>query len=122
MHESGSADHPAAVRFGDALMPETDAQDGNLGPEAQDDFFADARFAWRARAGGNADVLWRQACNFIQRDFVVSLDEKLTPKLTEILREIVGERVVIVDQEQHGVWKSATTLGFALKVVRQPMT
>ena len=101
MHESGSADHLSAVRFGDALMSETDAQDRNLGPESQDDFFADARFARRARSGRNADVLRRQVCNFIQRDLVVSLDEKFTSKLAEILHEIVGERVVVIDQEQH---------------------
>src|SRR5213078_2306198 len=96
------ADYFSAVRFRDALMSETDAQDWNLSPESQDDFFADPRFPWRARAGGNADVLRRQICNFIQRDFVVSLDEKFTSKFAEILREIVGERVVVIDQEQHG--------------------
>src|SRR5213080_3096866 len=57
MHETGSADHLSAIGFRDALMSETDAQDWNLGPESQDDFFADPRFPWRARAGGNADVL-----------------------------------------------------------------
>jgi len=59
MHESGSTDHLSAIRLCDALMTETDAQDWNLGAESQDDFFADARFAWRARPGGNADVLRR---------------------------------------------------------------
>src|SRR5438105_15879866 len=99
MHETGSADDISAIGLCDALMTETDAQDWNLGPESQDDFFADSRFAWRARAGRNADVLRRLVCNFIQRDFIVSFDQKFTSKLAEILREIVGERVVVIDQE-----------------------
>ena len=102
MHNAGSADHLSAIGLCDGLMTETDAQDWNLWPEPQDDFFADSRFAWRARAGGNADILWRQVCNFTQRDFIVSFDEKLTSKLAEILREIVGEGVVVIDQKQHG--------------------
>jgi len=59
MHNAGSADHLSAIGLCDALMTETDAQDWNIGPESQDDFFADPRFAWRARAGGNADLLRR---------------------------------------------------------------
>lgn len=59
MHQAGSADHISAVRFGDALMSEANAQDGNFGAEALDDFFADARFARRARPRRNTDMLRR---------------------------------------------------------------
>ncbi len=57
VHEPGSADYLSAICFRDALMAETDAQDGNLGPEAQNHFFADARFTRRAWPGRNADVI-----------------------------------------------------------------
>ena len=57
MHEAGSADHLSAIRFGDALMSKANAQDGNFGAEALDDFFADARFARRAWPGRNADLI-----------------------------------------------------------------
>ena len=57
MHEAGSADYLSAIRFRDALMTETDAQDWNLGTESQDDFFANPRFARSAWTGRNADVI-----------------------------------------------------------------
>jgi len=57
VHEPGSADYLSAICFRDALMAETNAQDGNLGREAQNHFFADARFTRRAWPGRNADVI-----------------------------------------------------------------
>src|SRR6266498_71872 len=59
MHEARSTDHLSAIRFGDALMSETDAQDGNLRSEAPDDFFTDARFPRRAGPRRNTNVLRR---------------------------------------------------------------
>src|SRR6266404_7537477 len=56
MHETRSADDLSAVRFRDALMAQTHAQDRNLTAETHDDVFADACFARRTRSRRNADV------------------------------------------------------------------
>ena len=58
MHQALSADDVPAVRFGDALMTEANAENRNLLTEVQDDFLADTCFARCAGAWGNADVLW----------------------------------------------------------------
>jgi hypothetical protein len=65
--------------------------------EAQDDFLADTSFAWRARAWGNADVSRSYVCDFINRDFIVAFDLNIAAELAEILREVVSERIVVVD-------------------------
>jgi hypothetical protein len=65
VHESISSDYAATVGFGDALMTEAYAEKRNLFTEAQDDFLANTSFAWRARAWGNADVVWSYVCDFI---------------------------------------------------------
>ena len=41
--------------------------------------------------------------NFIDRDGVVAPDNGLTAKLAKILDEVVGERIVIIEDEQHGL-------------------
>jgi hypothetical protein len=97
MHQALSADDVPAVRFGYALMTEANAENRNLLTEAQNDFLTDTSFAWRAGAWRNADVLWSYRCDFINRDFIVAFDQNIAAKLAEILREVVGERIVVVD-------------------------
>jgi len=36
------------------------------------------------------------------RDLVVANDAHLLAELAEVLHEVVGERIVVVDDEQHG--------------------
>ena len=40
--------------------------------------------------------------NFINRDGVVTPNNGFTAKLAKILDEVVGERIVIIEDEQHG--------------------
>src|SRR5882724_8483651 len=101
MHDAGSADYSPAIRFRDALMSETDPQGRNLAAEAQDDVFTDAGFARSAWTGRDTNVPWRQRRDFIKRDLIMSFDEELAPKLTKILREIVGEGVVVIEKQEH---------------------
>jgi hypothetical protein len=74
MHETRSADHFPTVRLRDALVPETNAQDGNLFAEAHDNFFADAGLVRRTWSWRNANVTRRQGRNLIDRDPVVPSD------------------------------------------------
>jgi hypothetical protein len=82
------------------LVPEADAQNRNLAGQALDRFNADARLAggagprrkhYRRRPGGpdSRNV-----------DLVVSKHLYRAAQLAKILDEIVGKRVVIIDQQQ----------------------
>jgi len=99
MHKAGSTRDFSAIRFGDALMSKTNAQDRNLRAKAEDDVFADPRFTRRAGPRRDADMFGRQRSDFIKRDFIIPLNDKLAPKLAKILGKVVSERVVVVDQE-----------------------
>ena len=51
---------------------------------------------------------------FIQRDLVVPIDHDLLTQLPEILHQVVGERVVIVDHQEH-VWATRAPKGLEFK-------
>ena len=46
---------------------------------------------------------WLQFGNFINRDGIVTPNNRFTAKLAKILDEVVGERIVIIEDEKHGL-------------------
>ena len=59
MHEAGSANDLAAVRFCDALMSKTNTKDRSLLSKAQNYFFTDAGLAWSTWSGRYTNMTWR---------------------------------------------------------------
>ncbi len=95
------ADDFAAERSADGLMAEANSKDGKFTGEALDQFHGNARFLRRARAGRNHDAFRLSADNFFHGDFVVAMHFDLATQLTEILGKVVGERIVVVQKQNH---------------------
>src|SRR5579859_6410981 len=62
---------------------------------------ADAGLLWRARAGGDHDPFRLHPLDFRDGHLVVSTQLDLLPHFPEILHQVVGERVVVVEDEDH---------------------
>ena len=103
VHEAGCADDAAAKGLADGLMAEADAQNGKLAGETANQFDADAGFARSAGAGRNDDALGAEGGDLVESDLVVAADEELLAHLAEDLGQVVGERIIIVDEEEHGL-------------------
>ena len=101
MHEAAGADDIATEDVADGLMAEADAEEGGGFTEALDHGAADASFLGGAGAGGDADVVWIELSYLIQSDLVVAADFHDGSHLAEVLDEVVGEGVVVVDDEEH---------------------
>ncbi len=101
VHDFFRADDFAAERVADGLMAEANAENGNFSGETLDDGHAQAGFARRAGAGRNNDALGTHARDFVESDFVVAADGEFLPQLAEVLRQVVGEGVVVVEQQEH---------------------
>ena len=101
VHDFFRADDFATERVADGLMAEADAENGNFAGEVLDDGHAQTRFARRAGAGRNNDAFGAHAGDFVECDFVVAADFELLPHLAEVLRQVVGERVVVVEEQNH---------------------
>src|SRR5690606_22353092 len=95
------ADDTAAVGLADALVPEAHAEDRNPAAEALDDRHRDPRLVGRARPGRDHDLRGREALDLVEADLIVAVNAHVLAELAEILHEVVGERVVIVDHEEH---------------------
>lgn len=101
VHEPVGPDDIAAEHFADALVPEADAEERNRGSEGPDDISADSGLGRGAGSGRDTNPLGRLLANLIERDAVVPMHFHRGPQLSEILDEVVGERIVVVDDEEH---------------------
>ena len=84
----------------DGLMAETDAEDRNARAEALDRVAGNARFFGRAGAGRDDDLLGPQRFDLVQTDLVVAKNLHLGAEFAEIVIEVVGEGVVVVDEQR----------------------
>ena len=104
MHEPICPHDVAAEDMPDALMTEADAEGGNAGSKLLDHRTTDARLLGCAGTGGNADVIRLLFSDLFKRDLVISVDLHLRAHLAEVLDEVVGKGVVVVDDQEHGEW------------------
>lgn len=91
----------ASKNMADALVAEANTKKRNGGTERLDDFIRDACLLRRAGTWGNDNALGGKFFNFLDGDLVVALHEHLAPHLAKVLHEIIGEAVVVIDDQKH---------------------
>src|SRR5712692_5077455 len=80
------------------LVPQAHAEDGDFSGKPLDYLHGDARLL-RGAGTRRDDNLFRAASgNFVRGNFVVAAHLDIAAQLAEILREVVGEGVVVVQQ------------------------
>ena len=101
MHETIGSHYLTTINLTDALMAKTDAQCGSGWSEARDHITADAGFIRRAGSWRNDDPLRVHRLDFIERHFIISVNDNVCPKFAKILNEVIGERIVVIDDQKH---------------------
>src|SRR5712671_4231318 len=101
MHERSGAHHFPSVRFANRLVTKTNAEDWNRFAPPPDGGYTDPGFGRRARARGDHHARHTHSSDVINRYLVVALDDGIFAKLSQILDEIVGERIVVIEYEEH---------------------
>jgi hypothetical protein len=109
VHKIGCANYVAAEGFADGLVSEADSEDWNFSGEVADEIDADAGFARRARAGRNDNFFRMHARDFGHCDLIVAADFDvklaviviLRAQFADVLHQVVGERIVVVEDENH---------------------
>src|SRR5450756_1058447 len=103
VHGGAGAAHHAPVHLADGLVPEADAEHRQaLGAEARDGVHADPRLVRCAGAGRDDEMRRLRRGDLVQRHAVVALHGDLGAELAQVLHQVVGERVVVVDHEDPG--------------------
>src|SRR5882672_517493 len=77
-------------------------EDRRAGAEASDDVGRNPRLSRRAGPGGDDDVRGPQCPDLLERRRVVASYNGLFSQLAHVAGQIVDERVVVVDQQDHG--------------------
>ena len=126
MHDPVGPHHPGAQGVADALVAQADAQQRNLRAEPLDHLVRDPRLPGRAGPGEMIRWVGCVGLDLVERDLVVADDPQVEPRvdLAEPLDQVVGERVVVVDQEDHAgfvLGPSSTVLCVTFQLPAHPV-
>lgn len=100
----GGPDNLPAEMLPDRLMAETHAEDRHSSRKTVDRRKRHTGIVGRPGAGRDKYPLWTQFFfDRIDLHFIVANHFHLGPKLAKILDEVIGKRIVIVDDEQHSL-------------------
>src|SRR6478672_12677623 len=100
VHQFRGTRNFAAENFADTLVTEANAEQWNLRSEFTNDVATNSRVARPARSGRDADAFRTKLSNVSRARLVVAFHQNVRAQLTENLREVVGKRIVIIDQEE----------------------
>src|SRR5207247_6986380 len=90
------------VRGAEGLVHQAHAADGRALRAVLDDVGRNRRLPRRARSGGDNDVRGPECLDFLVRRSVMASYNGLIPQLAHVAGQVVDERVVVVDQQDHG--------------------
>src|ERR1051326_3524428 len=103
VHDVPCPHHIAAERRANRLMPETYAEHRTLTQEVPDQINADARLLRRTRSGRHKSVAGPHGFDPLRGNLIIAAHLDLFPQLAQILDQVVGEGIVIVENEDHVV-------------------
>src|SRR5580698_438408 len=107
MHQLRSTHHFPAERRTHGLVPEADSQDRNPPGTITNQLHADAGFVRSARAGRNQDTCGPHGVDAGNGYLIVAANLNLRAQFAEILHQVVSERIVVVEDKDHGTLKTA---------------
>src|SRR6185503_10344694 len=88
-------------RMPDALMPQTDPKYRHPPTELADNVIRKPGFLRRTRSRGNQYSLRLHRARLLHRQLIIPADFHFGIQFAEILHQVVGERVVIIDHQDH---------------------
>src|SRR5258708_22450011 len=102
MHRHRRAHDAAAQRLADRLVAEADAEDRHAAG-APHQLEADARMVGGARPPRDDDGLPPERARCFGAERVVALYHHLGAQLAQVMPQVIGEAVVVIDKQEHGL-------------------
>src|SRR5262245_38284681 len=100
-HDAGSHD-TRSEDLADRLMSKTDAEDRHVARDLLDKLQRDPRFVRRAWPRRDHDMCRTHRTYLFDADGIVAHHMQFLAEFPQILHEVVGEGIVVVDDEKHG--------------------
>jgi len=101
VHQVRSTNHFPSESRANGLMSQANPKDRNSACEVADQIDADASVLRRAWTGRDDDSFRVHRIDVGNRDLIVAAHFDLSPEFPEILNQVVSERIVIVENEDH---------------------
>ncbi len=101
MHDRRRAHDLATKRRADRLVTQTDPENWYARGKTLDGVARDPGFPRCARARRDDDFFRLERFDFVERNLVVKIDSDVGAKLSQIMIQVVGERIIVVDEENH---------------------
>src|SRR5436305_7727389 len=101
MHDLFGTDNIAAKGRPDCLMPKADPKNRDLPRKVFDQINADSSLLWSAWAGRDQDMIGLSLFDFFRSDLVIAAHLDLLPQFAQVLHQVVSERIVVVEDEDH---------------------
>src|SRR5581483_7839473 len=101
MHEFRRANHLATECGTNRLMSQTHSQQRYLGGESPDQFNADSSLLWSARPRRQKNPVRTHPFHIRHRKSVIAPDYNFFAQLTQVLHQVVGKGIVVVENENH---------------------
>ena len=101
MHQPSGPNDLPAKGGPDALVPQAYPENRDFPRKVRDQCTRNSGFLRRARAGGDNDALRPQSLYLFQSDLIVADDADLFPEFAEVLHQVIGKGVVIIDYQKH---------------------
>ncbi len=112
MHQFGSPNDPTPHHLPQTLMPQANTQDRHCLAKLFDNRERDACFIGCAGAGRNNDAIGLTGSQIGNTDLIVAVNRDLSSQLTQVLHQVVGEAVVVIN---HGDTRGNRRHGGSLK-------
>ncbi len=110
MHQAISAHDLAAERLADTLQAEAYAENRNFARHLAQKSQRDSGLGGSARSGRDDDRRRMKRANAGDIDRVVALDDDVGAEFAEVLHDVVGKRVVVIDHQEFFIARHATYL------------
>src|SRR5580765_1477298 len=101
VHDPPGPHYLSAEGLADRLVAEANAEERHAAREPRDQPQGDAGIVGRPGTRREHDVGRRERRDFVDGNLVVAKHPHLGPELAQVLRQVVSERVVVVDQRDH---------------------
>src|SRR4030042_1846305 len=83
--------HSAAIYMTDALVPQTDTEDGDFAAEVKYYIVGNASLQWGAWSRRNHYVAGSKFLDFGKSYLVVAIDQRLPAQLAQVLSQVINE-------------------------------
>ena len=101
MNRPNRSPNPGSIRGADALMTQADTQDRKARPIPPYDIDGNSSFSGRAGTGRQDDVCRSEFLDLVEQWPVVATDKRLVAEFAAVASQVVDERVVVVDDQNH---------------------